>query len=172
MYGVLDPVGVLALVRQHCCASSLLCSERYRPPLNFCRSRHRNAPSFAKQFHQWLVIREMFIVSAIDIMVGFQKRLQSLYGKSVNNFSAADSDLDANSIRCSIPFSSLCAITGPSPKRKASHATKSGKLSIVLYQYLKRYQYLSFSDHFHAAPFCRRARSGADTVARSGTNIL
>ena len=29
MDGVVDLVGALGLVRQHCCASSLLCSERY-----------------------------------------------------------------------------------------------------------------------------------------------
>ena len=35
IYGVVDAVGALGLVRQHCCASSLLCSERYTdiPPI-------------------------------------------------------------------------------------------------------------------------------------------
>ena len=55
-------------------------------------------------------------------------RLQPLHGQSVNNFSAADSRLDANAMGYSFPFSSLCDKTAPSPKGEASHASNSDNL--------------------------------------------
>ena len=80
MYGVINPVGALGLVRQHCCASFLLSSERYTdtPPMVAPTVEFVPKPSL-----ECFVLRQ-----AVPSVVGDKTKVQSVghrsNGKNLN----------------------------------------------------------------------------------------